>query len=191
MAKKHKARDVDRPELHIVNYLSHPDYSSRMMTCDHPLPPDRYHPSVEDHLRVTGFYHASQIGVVQCQKALINALVERWRPETHTFHLPIGECTVTLEDVVVILGLPTNGLPVTGMTLSSFEALEGECFHQFGVAPRKADCRGSGIKLTWLRNLKERIQLTDENSMQRYVKCHIMLLLGTILLGDKSGASVH
>ncbi|RYR74158.1 hypothetical protein Ahy_A02g008787 [Arachis hypogaea] len=160
--------------------------SSRMMTCDHPLPPDRYHPSVEDHLRVTGFYHASQIGVVQCQKALINALVERWRPETHTFHLPIGECTVTLEDVVVILGLPTNGLPVTGMTLSSFEALEGECFHQFGVAPRKADCRGSGIKLTWLRNLKERIQLTDENSMQRYVKCHIMLLLGTILLGDKS-----
>ncbi|RYR43410.1 hypothetical protein Ahy_A08g039829 [Arachis hypogaea] len=45
--------------------------------------------------------------------------------------------------------------------------------------------------MTWLRNLKERIQLTDENSMQRYVKCHIMLLLGTILLGDKSGASVH
>ncbi|XP_020967059.1 uncharacterized protein LOC110266542 [Arachis ipaensis] len=141
--------------------------SLRMMTCDHLLPPDRYHPSVEDHLRVTGFYHASQIGVVQCQKALINALVERWRPETHTFHLPIGECTVTLEDVAVILGLPTNGLPVTGMTLSSFEALEGECFHQFGVAPRKADCRGSGIKLTWLRNLKERIQLTDEISMQR------------------------
>ncbi|XP_057723916.1 serine/threonine-protein phosphatase 7 long form homolog [Arachis stenosperma] len=191
MAKRHKARDVDRPELHIVNYLSNPDYSSRMITCDHPLPPDRYHPSVEDHLRVTGFYHASQIGVVQGQKALINALVERWRPETHTFHLPIGECTVTLEDVAVILGLPTNGLPVTGMTLSSFEALEGKCFHQFGVAPRKADCRGSGIKMTWLRNLKERIQLTDENSMQRYVKCHIMLLLGTILLGDKSGASVH
>ncbi|XP_052109357.1 protein MAIN-LIKE 1-like [Arachis duranensis] len=191
MAKRHKARDVDRPELHIVNYLSNPDYSSRMMTCDHLLPPDRYHPSVEDHLRVTGFYHASQIGVVQCQKTLINALVERWRPETHTFHLPIGECTVTLEDVAVILGLPTNGLPVTGMTLSNFEALEGECFHQFGVAPRKADCRGSGIKMTWLRNLKERIQLTDENSMQRYVKCHIMLLLGTILLGDKSGASVH
>ncbi|XLR60917.1 hypothetical protein S83_011589, partial [Arachis hypogaea] len=26
MAKRHKARDVDRPELHIVNYLSNPDY---------------------------------------------------------------------------------------------------------------------------------------------------------------------
>ncbi|RYR41224.1 hypothetical protein Ahy_A08g037621 [Arachis hypogaea] len=27
--------------------------------------------------------------------------------------------------------------------------------------------------------------------MQRYVKCHIMLLFGTVLFGDKSGASVH
>ncbi|RYR47927.1 hypothetical protein Ahy_A07g033910 [Arachis hypogaea] len=51
--------------------------------------------------------------------------------------------------------------------------------------------RGSCIKLTWLRDLKERLQLIDENSIQRYVKCHIMLLIGTILFGDKSGASVH
>ncbi|QHO18688.1 uncharacterized protein DS421_11g322650 [Arachis hypogaea] len=161
------------------------------MTCDHPVPPDRYDERVEEHLRSTGFYHVSQIGVVQCQKALVNALVERWHPDTHTFHLPVGECAVSLEDVAMIFGLPTEGLPVTGKTLSSFEALEAECLHQFGVAPRKSDCRGSGIKLTWLRDLKERSQLTDENSIQVYVKCHIMLLIGTILFGDKSGTSVH
>ncbi|RYR63245.1 hypothetical protein Ahy_A04g021047 [Arachis hypogaea] len=63
--------------------------------------------------------------------------------------------------------------------------------NQFGVAPRKSDCRASCIKLTWLRDLKERIQLVDETSMQRYVKCHIMLLFGTVLFGDKSGTSVH
>ncbi|RYR15808.1 hypothetical protein Ahy_B04g072754 [Arachis hypogaea] len=73
---------------------------------------------------------------------------------------------MTLEDVSMILGLPTDGLPVTGMTLSSFETLEAECLHQFGVAPRKSDCRGSCIKLTWLRDLKERLQLSDENSIQ-------------------------
>ncbi|QHN98828.1 uncharacterized protein DS421_13g392800 [Arachis hypogaea] len=162
-----------------------------MMTCDHPVPPDQYDERVEEHLRSTGFYHVSQIGVVQCQKALVNALVERWHPDTHTFHLPVGECAVSLEDVAMIFGLPTEGLPVTGMTLSSFEALEAECLHQFGVAPRKSDCRGSGIKMTWLRDLKERSQLTDENSIQVYIKCHIMLLIGTILFGDKSGASVH
>ncbi|QHO13611.1 uncharacterized protein DS421_15g516950 [Arachis hypogaea] len=106
-----------------------------MLTCNHPVPPDRYNERVEDHLRITGFYHVSQIGIVQCQKALVNALIERWYPDTHTFHLPIGECAVTLEDVALIIGLSTDGLPVTGMTMSSFEALEAECLIQFGVAP--------------------------------------------------------
>ncbi|QHN81523.1 uncharacterized protein DS421_20g687640 [Arachis hypogaea] len=162
-----------------------------MLTCDHLVPPDRYNDRVEEHLRLTGFYHVSQIGVVQCQKALVNVLIERWHPDTHTFHLSIGECAVTLEDVALILGLPTDGLLVTGMTMSSFEALEAECLLQFGVAPRKSDCRGSCIKLTYLRDLKENLELTDEISIQRYMRCHIMLLIGTILFGDKSGAGVH
>ncbi|XP_057760712.1 protein MAIN-LIKE 1-like [Arachis stenosperma] len=166
MGKKSKIKDVDRSELHIIHYLSDPDYKSRMLTCNYPLPPDRYNERVEDHLRITGFYHASQIGIVQCQKALVNALIERWHPETHTFHLPIGECAVTLEDVAMILGLPTDGLPVTGMTMSSYEALEAECLLQFGVAPRMSDCRSSCIKLTWLRDLKENLQLIDDISIQ-------------------------
>ncbi|QHN88916.1 uncharacterized protein DS421_16g567590 [Arachis hypogaea] len=159
--------------------------------CEHYKPPDRYNEIVESQLRETGFYYVSQIGVVQCQSAIVNALVERWRPETHTFHFSVGECAVTLEDVVMILGLPTNGLPVTGPTMSSFKALEAECLHQFGVAPRKTDCRGSFIKLTWFRGLKDRIVLNDDVHIQMYVKCHIMLLFGLIMFGDKSGAAVH
>ncbi|RYR54680.1 hypothetical protein Ahy_A06g029984 [Arachis hypogaea] len=162
-----------------------------MLTCNHPVLPDRYNDRVEEHLRITGFYHVSQIGIVQCQKALVNALIERWHPDTHTFHLPIGECSVTLEDVSLLLGLPTDGLPITGMTMSSFEAMEAECLLQFGVAPRREDCRSSCIKLTRLRNLKENLKLNDEISIQRYVRCHVMLLIGTILFGDKSGAGVH
>ncbi|XP_072060375.1 serine/threonine-protein phosphatase 7 long form homolog [Arachis hypogaea] len=162
-----------------------------MLLCDHYLSPDRYNPIVEAYLQETGFYHVFQIGVVQCQSAMVNALIERWCPETHTFHFSIGECAVSLEDVAMILGLPTNGVPVTGPTMSSFEAMEAECLHQFGVAPRNRDCRGSFIKLTWFRGLKDRTVLTDDIQIQRYVKCHIMLLFGTILFGDKSGAAVH
>ncbi|MBA0766939.1 hypothetical protein Gotri_015929 [Gossypium trilobum] len=45
-------------------------------------------------------------------------MVERWRLETHTFHLPYGECTITIEDVSLQLGLPINGEVVTGPMLS-------------------------------------------------------------------------
>jgi hypothetical protein len=37
------------------------------------------------------------------------ALVDRWRLETHTFHLSCGETTVTLQDVIMILSLPIDG----------------------------------------------------------------------------------
>ncbi|QHN97709.1 Serine/threonine-protein phosphatase 7 long form like [Arachis hypogaea] len=159
-----------------------------MLICDHLNPPDLYNQIVESQLRETGFYYVFQIGVIKGQSAMINALIERWRPETHTFHFSVGECAVTLEDVALILGLPTNGLPVTGPTMSSFEALEAECLHQFEIAPRNTDCRGSFIKLKWFRGLKDRIVLNDDVHMQMYVKCHIMLLFGTILFADKSGA---
>jgi hypothetical protein len=46
-------------------------------------------------------------------------MVERWRPETHSFHLLCSEMTVTLEDVAMILGLLIIGHPVTGHVESS------------------------------------------------------------------------
>jgi hypothetical protein len=40
---------------------------------------------------------------------LIAAFMDRWRPETHTFHLPIGEMTLSLEDAAMLGGLPCAG----------------------------------------------------------------------------------
>jgi hypothetical protein len=39
----------------------------------------------------------------------IMAMVDRWRPKTHSFHLPCDEMTVTLEDMALILGLLIRG----------------------------------------------------------------------------------
>jgi hypothetical protein len=42
-------------------------------------------------------------------RALLTGLVDRWRPETHTFHLRWGEMAPTLQDVSYLLGLPLAG----------------------------------------------------------------------------------
>ena len=44
----------------------------------------------------------------------LKALIDRWRPETHSFHLPCGEMTVTLEDWAMITALPLEGRALTG-----------------------------------------------------------------------------
>jgi hypothetical protein len=43
---------------------------------------------------------------MQLDRSLLAALADRWRLETHTFHLPCGEMVPTLQDVSYLLGLP-------------------------------------------------------------------------------------
>ncbi|MFQ6631162.1 hypothetical protein Gotur_009345 [Gossypium turneri] len=67
----------------------------------------------------------------------LRALIGKWRPETHTFHLLCGECTITLEDVSLQLGLSVDGQPVTGSAQSS--NWEAVCYELLGAIPDKMD----------------------------------------------------
>ena len=60
-----------------------------------------------------GLFRAPSKEIDHC---LISALVERWRPETYTFHLPHGEMSITLEDVEVIFRLPIDDEVLVGPT---------------------------------------------------------------------------
>ncbi|QHN79316.1 uncharacterized protein DS421_19g669020 [Arachis hypogaea] len=73
-------------------------------------PPDAILP----YLREAGFGDAVPLRDFMFDNAMITAFVERWRPETHTFYMPWGECTITLQDVVYHLGLRADGDPVGG-----------------------------------------------------------------------------
>ncbi|MBA0642304.1 hypothetical protein Goklo_026722, partial [Gossypium klotzschianum] len=66
------------------------------------------------YLQDVRFLHASHmLGSCKLDPTLISALVERWRLETHSFHLPCGECTITLKDITLQLGLSVDGPVVT------------------------------------------------------------------------------
>ena len=71
-------------------------------------------PRIWRYVMQSGFYGVYHVGHISLDWPLITSLVERWQPETHTFHLPIGEMTITLQDVAMILGLRIHGPPITG-----------------------------------------------------------------------------
>ena len=75
---------------------------------------------------------------------LITCLVERWRPETHTFYVPVGEMMIMLQDVAIILGLRIDGLAVTGTCVFDVAELCGELL---GITPPTDALKGSVISI--------------------------------------------
>ncbi|PKU67418.1 Serine/threonine-protein phosphatase 7 long form like [Dendrobium catenatum] len=45
---------------------------------------------------------------------LLTAMAERWSPKTNTFHLPVGEMSIMLQDVSMILGIQIDGPSFVG-----------------------------------------------------------------------------
>ena len=87
------------------------------------------------------------MGHVKVDWPLITALVERWRPEMHTFHMPVGKMTIILQDVAILFGLLVHGHPVTGSTDIDWHAL---CEKLLGVRPTKTDIRGASLRVRFI-----------------------------------------
>ncbi|RYQ93166.1 hypothetical protein Ahy_B09g099448 [Arachis hypogaea] len=129
------------------------------------------------YLQMTGLYHLARLNDrwFQLDEPLVSAFVERWRPETHTFHMPFGECTITLQDVAYQLGLPVDG---------RYELL--------GVIPPLSQVQNFAVNCTWFQEtFGECPAGADEETVRRFARAYIMMLLGTHLFADKSGNRIH
>ncbi|KAH1073078.1 hypothetical protein J1N35_025406 [Gossypium stocksii] len=83
---------------------------------------------IRGYLQEAGFLHTSHmLEGCKLNPTLISTSVERWSSR-HTFHLPCGDCIITLEDVELQLGLPVDRSVITGSvtTPSKEEALLGK-----------------------------------------------------------------
>ncbi|GLJ28680.1 hypothetical protein SUGI_0565110 [Cryptomeria japonica] len=67
-------------------------------------------------LSIVGLWSMILMPAIRFHLAMLMALMERWDPDTCTFQLPVGEMTVTLEDVYRMLRLQIRGATVTYAT---------------------------------------------------------------------------
>ncbi|KAL4319740.1 hypothetical protein GQ457_18G007600 [Hibiscus cannabinus] len=103
-------------------------------------------PLIEHYLEEVRFLHASKIiGGAKLDVDLINAFLERWRLETHTFHLSCGDATITLLDISYILGLLVDREVITGLGTDDWHGL---CLNYLEVILERFD--GGKIRLLWL-----------------------------------------
>ncbi|XP_028109692.1 protein MAIN-LIKE 2-like [Camellia sinensis] len=88
-------------------------------------------------------------------KLLISSFVERWQPETNTFHMTVSEMTLTLDDVGTILGLPIVGKSVSIPDVTDHHGVT-LLVYGLGITERAAheevsSAGGNSVNLEWLR----------------------------------------
>ncbi|KAK5826202.1 serine/threonine-protein phosphatase 7 long form homolog [Gossypium arboreum] len=146
-------------------------------------------PWIENYLREVGFWHPATIGRgYKLDPKLINALIERWRPETHTFHLPCGECTITLEDVQLQLRLSVDEAALTGSVQSAgWGAIS---YDLLGAIPD--NIYGGRIEMGWLRDTFLKLG-NDSTELERirYARAYILEMIGGHLTLDLLRNLVH
>ncbi|XP_028092440.1 protein MAIN-LIKE 1-like [Camellia sinensis] len=124
-------------------------------------------------------------------KIVVSSFVERWQPEINTFHLTVGEMTITLDDVATILGLPIVGKSISVCKLSERQAVtlvvntleidEQEDRHEMSTAG------DNSVRLEWLRAQFHNV--TDNDSMERIAcagRAYLLFFLGCTLFSDKT-----
>ncbi|KAE8789743.1 hypothetical protein D1007_36048 [Hordeum vulgare] len=116
---------------------------------------ERYTPYIE----MTGLLPFIQLvsrSTPNLNAAAITALIDRWRPEIHSFHLRTGEMTVTLQDVSMITALPVEWKPLCMSTDSEGWRQQMEAL--IGMSPPepkvedggKKDRVPAGAPFTWI-----------------------------------------
>ncbi|KAK1628716.1 hypothetical protein QYE76_003031 [Lolium multiflorum] len=120
----------------------------------------------------------------------LTALVDHWRPETHTFHLRAGEMAPTLQDVSMILGLPIQGEPLCMNTSS--DGWREQMAALIGMAPpapaNPKERAPAGASFSWIRtNFRQCPDGANEDTIRTYTRVYLWYMISRTLFPDSGG----
>ncbi|XP_057755254.1 putative disease resistance protein RGA3 isoform X2 [Arachis stenosperma] len=177
-------------ESHIAGRLQHmPERVVRPRQFKIPVVPDE---RVRPLLRRAGFEHVAFMPPFDYDSSLVSAWIERWRPESHTFHLPLGECSVTLKDISFQLGLRINGDPVAFLGNwkqdYSRDIIPQICHDLLGITPSFNDIQGQSINMSWFQQhvCRPLGETPSHVRLEQYTRGYIMMVIGGFLFPDQS-----
>nr|KYP50492.1 Serine/threonine protein phosphatase 7 long form isogeny [Cajanus cajan] len=116
---------------------------------------------------------------------LISTLVERWRPEIHTFHMTFRECTIILKDVSVLLSLKVHGDPITGCSTYRWVSLVE---YLFGITPPPTTIKGGRLKMSWVDQYFFDVSM-HVHSVQQMERYYLVMLTDLDQCGQLSWGS--
>ena len=148
---------------------------------------------VVDIIKALGLEGLLRTSGREIDHGLITALVERWWPETHTFHMPHGEVTITLQDVEVLLRLPVDGDVITRSTQKDWVNV---CQEFLGFRPINQEHKQLTGQRILIKRLLEQVAdpllpNAEEDQLHKYARCYILVLLGDTIFMEKSGDMVR
>jgi len=153
----------------------------------------RPHPSVAPFVLASGLSPLCDILYEYIDLGLVLGFVERWHPETNTFHLPIGEMTITLDDVWSLLHLSISGNFCSTKNLEYEDSVE-ILTTLLGVDRAMAcvelnQSRGAQVRLSWLREWYDNY---CENELWEFVaRAYLLHLVGCTIFANKSTTYVR
>ncbi|KAH1059988.1 hypothetical protein GYH30_003800 [Glycine max] len=148
-------------------------------------------PAIEELVAGTGLSPLIACSVDTDNRGLISSFVERWHRETSSFHLPVGEVSITLDNVASLLHLPIAG-DLHAFQPQHIDEVVLMLVELLMVSPEVAiaetgQCRGSYVRLSWLRD-RSRCQTQHWTTTAR---AYLLHLLGCTLFANKSATHVH